>query len=164
MDEPTTPPKTDTGTAGVIAPPPLIYLGVLAIGVALDRFWLQSTYDMPESLRWTLTVALVATGAIFIGLALGRFRRAGTPAPPWQPTTALVTEGVYKTTRNPMYVGFAFVYLGLALAFDAVLTAFLLIVVVLIMRSFVIAREERYMSARFGQPYLEYMARTPRWL
>eukprot|EP01137_Pigoraptor_chileana_P035349 Opistho-2@29219 len=93
-----------TETAGVLAPPPLIYLGFLAIGLALEFFVVRTQgLDMPASLRWTVVSALTLAGGAAIAAAVLRFRRAGTPAPPWQPTTAFVAQGVYRFTRNPMY-------------------------------------------------------------
>src|SRR5262245_59154098 len=104
-------------TAGVI-PPPAIVLGVLLIGLGLDRL---SPVGMagpvfPRSAGAVIASALVAFAAWPMARALWRFRRAGTPAEPWKPSTALVVRGIYKRTRNPMYQAFGLFVLGIAFA------------------------------------------------
>lgn len=155
----------NTQTAGVVAPPPLIFLGALILAVALD-WWVVRTQglDMPASLRWTVVPLLLLAGIALIAAAMGQFRRAGTPAPPWQPTTAFVARGVYRFTRNPMYLGMTLIYLSLGIAADAPVIFWLLIPLVLIVHYGVIAREERYMAAKFGTPYVDYFHTVPRWL
>ncbi|PKP91025.1 MAG: isoprenylcysteine carboxyl methyltransferase [Alphaproteobacteria bacterium HGW-Alphaproteobacteria-16] len=157
--------EAKTQTAGVIAPPPLIFLGALILAVALD-WWVVRTQglDMPASLRWTVVPLLLLAGIALIAAAMGQFRRAGTPAPPWQPTTAFVARGVYRFTRNPMYLGMTLIYLALGIAADAPVIFWLLIPLVLTVQYGVIAREERYMAAKFGTPYVDYFHTVPRWL
>ena len=157
-------PAPTRDTAGVIAPPPLVYLAGLLVWLAIDRLGIGSGFDMPPSLRWTLAVSLGLVGALFVALALTRFRAANTPAPPWQPTTALVTSGIFGRTRNPMYLGFTQIYLALAFAFDAPVTLLLLLPVLIAMHYGVIRREERYMTGKFGAAYVDYAARVPRWM
>jgi protein-S-isoprenylcysteine O-methyltransferase Ste14 len=96
--------------------------------------------------------------------ALGRFRRAGTPVCTNRPTTALVTVGIYRRTRNPMYVALTLLYAGIALAADSFWALALLAPLLLLMRYGVIAREERYLAREFGARYLEYRAAVRRWL
>lgn len=156
---------TKRDTAGVIAPPPLIFLGFLIAGIALEYGVVRTQgLDMPPSLRWTVTPLLFLAGLAFIAAALARFRRADTPAPPWQPTTAFVAEGVYRWSRNPMYLGMALIYSALGVAADAPVVFWLLVPLVMTIHYGVILREERYMAARFGAPYLDYAHHVPRWL
>ena len=89
---------------------------------------------------------------------------AGTPAEPWRPTTALATGGVYRLTRNPMYLGMAFLLFALAVGFDSLGTLLLFPVVVLVVDRFVISREELYLSGQFGAPYDAYRLKVRRWL
>ena len=97
-------------------------------------------------------------------LALGRFRRAGTAVEPWRTSTALVTNGVYRFTRNPMYLAMALLYLGAALAADSVLALVLLPPLLVLVRVGVISREERYLERRFGDEYRRYRSSVRRWL
>lgn len=151
--------------AGVIAPPPLIFLAFLIAGIALEYGVVRTQgLDMPPSLRWTVVALLLLAGIALIAAAALRFRRAGTPAPPWHPTTAFVAQGVYRWTRNPMYLGMALIYVSLGIAADAPVVFWLLPLLIAAIHYGVILREERYMAAKFGQPYIDYAHRVPRWL
>ena len=79
-------------------------------------------------------------------------------------TTALAVGGPYRFTRNPMYLGLVFITAGLALLANALWPLILLPVVIVILRRAVIDREERYLTAKFGEEYLQYKARVRRWL
>lgn len=149
---------------GVIAPPPLAFAGFLAAGVFVDRY--VSGWSLPPpALPVQVTAFLFgATGLVFLAGALGLFRRAGTRPEPWQPTTAIVTSGVYRVTRNPMYVGMALVYAAVALALGSPLALALLPAAVLVIHRGVILREERYLERKFGDEYRAYKARVRRWL
>lgn len=156
-------PKRDT--AGVIAPPPLIYLGFLVIGLVLEFFVVRTQgLDMPASLRWTVVAGFALTGVAAIAAAVLRFRRAGTPAPPWQPTTAFVVQGIYRFTRNPMYLGMTLIYCAIAIAADAPVVFWMLIPLSMTIHYGVVVREERYMADKFGAAYIDYTNSVPRWL
>lgn len=152
-------------TAGVIAPPPVIFLLFLIAGIALEYGVVRTQgLDMPSSLRWTLVPLLMLAGGAVIAGALLRFRKAGTPAPPWQPTRAFVATGVYRWSRNPMYLGMALIYIALGVAADAPVVFWLLVPLIATIHYGVILREERYMAGRFGAPYIDYLHTVPRWL
>lgn len=157
--------KSAPNTAGVIAPPPLIYLGFLILGLALEFLMVRTQgLDMPVSLRWTVVAVLILTGAAAIAAAVLRFRRAGTPAPPWQPTTAFVVQGIYRFTRNPMYLGMTLIYCAIAVAADAPVVFWMLIPLCVTIHYGVVLREERYMADKFGTAYIDYTNSVPRWL
>lgn len=151
-------------TPGVVAPPPLLFLGVLAVGLALDFVLLRVPTGLPGFLRLAAGAALLVAAGAFIAGALGRFRRAGTRAEPWRPSTALVTDGVYRFTRNPMYLAMALLYLGSALALDSVVALILLPPLLTLVQVGVIAREERYLEGKFGEDYRRYRASVRRWV
>lgn len=158
---------TDTkrDTPGVIAPPPLIYLGFLILGLALEFLVVRTQgLDMPASLRWTVVVAFALAGVAAIAAAVLRFRRAGTPAPPWQPATAFVAQGIYRFTRNPMYLGMTLIYCAVGVAANAPVVFWTLIPLAVTIHYGVVLREERYMADKFGGPYIDYAHRVPRWL
>ena len=147
---------------GVIAPPPLIYLGGLAIGFVLEGLLPGAT--LPGPARWALGALTLAAGVGLLVWWAASFRRADTPMPPWEPTRALVTSGPYRLTRNPAYLGDALTYVGIALLADAPWALVPLPLVLLVMNRGVIAREERYLERRFGDEYLRLRARTRRWI
>jgi protein-S-isoprenylcysteine O-methyltransferase Ste14 len=98
------------------------------------------------------------------GSAMLRFRRARTSIVPMRPTTALVTSGPYRITRNPMYAGMAFLYVALALSLGVIWALAFLPLVLFTVDRLVIAREERYLEAKFGEQYREYKTSARRWL
>ncbi len=154
--------STDRDNPGVIAPPPLIVLAALLTGFGLEYLW--PSLVIPNAVGYPVGgfLALVGFGLAFS--ALFGFRRAGTNAEPWQPTTALVANGPYRFTRNPMYVGLALVHLGIAAAFGGLWVAAMLVPALVTLRYGVIAREERYLEAKFGDAYRDYMGSVRRWL
>jgi protein-S-isoprenylcysteine O-methyltransferase Ste14 len=151
-------------TAGVIAPPPVIALGVLLLGLGLDRLSPIGVTGavFPRSLRFTVASILVIAAAWAVGRALWRFRLAGTPAEPWKPTTKLVVRGIYKRTRNPVYQGFGLFVLGVAFAVASDWIFLFLPLGVLMMHVGVVRREERYLAAKFGDDYMRYRDTVPR--
>lgn len=160
-------PKRDTSTetAGVLAPPPLIYLGFLVIGLALEFLVVRTQgLDMPTSLRWTVVAIFAFSGIAAIAAAVLRFLRAGTPPPPSRPTTAFVAQGIYRFTRNPMYLGMTLIYCAVAVAADAPVVFWMLIPLSMTIHYGVVLREERYMAGKFGAAYIDYTNTVPRWL
>ena len=154
---------------GVIAPPPLIYLGFLLAGWGLEQFTVHMIslgmgFGLDVDLRRGLAFALVIGGLLLDGIAAGTFRRLGTPPEPWKPTTALATGGLYKYSRNPIYVGFAITYAGFALAMDSPIALALLVPCLIVVDRFVIQREERYLMTKFGAQYEAYKGKVRRWL
>jgi protein-S-isoprenylcysteine O-methyltransferase Ste14 len=153
-------PKTDT--SGIRVPPPVYYVSAFLAGVGLELIF--PTSWPPFGIRLAATV--LAAGAWFAldGAAMVSFRRAGTSMVPMNPTTALVTSGPYRVTRNPMYVGMSFLYVAFAFAFGVIWALLFLPAVIVIVDRFVIAREEPYLEQKFGQAYRDYKARVRRWL
>lgn len=152
-------------TAGVIAPPPLLALAVVVLGLALD--WLLPAYVLTVLLslaeRIVVGVVFIAAGLGLAISALGAFKSAGTDAEPWKPSVALVTEGIFKWLRNPMYVGGTFVLAGLSVLLASDWMLVMTIIFVPMIHFGVVRREERYLSAKFGTPYLQYMNTVPRY-
>jgi protein-S-isoprenylcysteine O-methyltransferase Ste14 len=152
-------------TAGVIAPPPLIGLAAIVLGVALD--WLLPAYVLTVLLsvaeRIVIGIVLVAAGAGLGIPAILAFRSAGTHVEPWKPSSVLATTGLYAYVRNPMYVGLALLVAGIGVALASDWTLVMLVAGALLMHFGVVKREERYLSAKFGEPYRQYMNTVPRY-
>ena len=166
--------KSDT--PGVIAPPPLIYLGFLFLGWGLARLgatpeaietdfgWLAASFGLELPVRRGVALTLIIGGLLLDGMAAGLFRRRGTAVEPWKPSTVLINEGPYRFSRNPIYVGFAITYAGLAIAMDSSVALLLLFPCLVVVDRFVIQREERYLFAKFGADYEAYRQKVRRWL
>lgn len=149
-------------TAGVIAPPPLIYLAALVIGLGLG--YLAPTPFLPRSLAYGLGAVLILIAACIVIPARRMMQRAGTAITPTIPTTALVTTGPFRFTRNPLYVGLTLLYLGIAVAARSLWALALLLVALAVMQRGVIDREEHYLERRFGADYVRYRERVRRWI
>ena len=91
-------------------------------------------------------------------------RGAGTRVETVEPTTAIVTSGPYRYTRNPIYIGMFVALIGLAIGFDSLWIAIALVPFYLVIRYGVIAREESYLDRKFGDVYRNYKSRVGRWL
>lgn len=155
--------KIHDDSAQVRFPPPLIYLGTLLLGLAADRFFALPELDVSPLARFGGGAALALLGIAVVVAGRTRFTSLGNNVPPWQPATLLITSGVYRRTRNPMYLGGAILYAGLALLFDSLGMAILLAPLVIIIRTQVIAREERYLERKFGADYFAYKRKVRRW-
>lgn len=151
-------------SAGVRFPPPFVYLGTLLLGLATEHFITPSAFGIDWRVLAGVGALLFASGAAIMLSAAGLFRRLGTKVPPSQPTTCLATTGPYRWTRNPMYLGMALSYAGLAVGFDSPIAFALLPLVLIGIQTQVIAREERYLAAKFGDDYRRYQVRVRRWL
>ena len=132
----------------VIAPPPVIFLSGLLLGLLLDG--VVSDSDLGS---WALPVGIALTvfGVALMAWFEISFRRAGTTILPGREGSALVTGGIYRLTRNPGYLGMTLTVSGVALA-------------VLVVDRGVIVKEEAYLRERFGDEYAAYCAQTRRWL
>jgi protein-S-isoprenylcysteine O-methyltransferase Ste14 len=153
-----------TDNPGVIAPPPLLFAGALAGGLVLDFLLLRLPTGVPGAVRYGLAALLLVAAVALAVAALTRFRRAGTRVEPWRPSTALVTDGVYGFTRNPMYMALTLAYVAIAVAADSVIALVFLVPLLVAMHYGVILREERYLEAKFGDAYRRYKHTVRRWI
>lgn len=142
----------------VCIPPPLIFSGLVAFGLFLDGKTI-ALGPLPV-IGSTLGIA----GVALIAIAVGLFRSSDTRPEPWQPASVLVNRGLYRITRNPMYLGMAMLSLGVALLFLSVAGSALAIIATIVIDRTVIPREEAYLMRRFGQHYENYARGVRRWL
>ena len=149
-------------TAGVIAPPPLIYLSGWVAGWLLNK--LYPLPFLPTALTWPVGGLLMVCGVLCAALAFRAMRRAHTPVDPYSPTMALVVEGPYRYTRNPLYLALTLFYITLAAVVNSAWPLLLLPLVLLMIQRGVIAREERYLEQKFCEQYLRYKSKVRRWL
>ncbi len=147
---------------GVVAPPPLIYAGALALGLVANKLYPMAF--LPRAVSRVLGLPLIFGGLTIGLLGFREMRRAETNVDPYKPATAIVTEGPYRFTRNPLYVGFTLVYGGISALANAPWAALLLPFVLVVMRRGVIDREERHLERKFGEEYLRYKERVRRWI
>ena len=150
---------------GVIAPPPLIYAVPLIIGLILRALFPVRLFRfLPRMARAILGGSLIGFALTFVTFAFREMRRAHTNVNPTQPTTALVVEGPFKLTRNPLYLSLTLLYAGITILVNTLWAMLLLPVILVVMRWGVIDREERYLERKFGEQYLRYKASVHRWI
>ena len=145
--------------------PPVVY-GTAVLVAGLLSWVAAWRFEAPE-LRWSMLAAgilLGLEGVIVAALAAVRFNAAGTAVHPTEPTTAIVSTGVYRFTRNPMYLGMSLALAGLGLALDQLWFLIALPVAMAAVTKLAIEREEAYLAAKFGEQYLAYKAKVRRWV
>ena len=160
---PIDPRPAETGTAGVIARPPLLFLSALLIGLALDNL-LPLPVALPGVLRAVLGAILILAGLALAAAGIRGFGQAGTPVPTNEPSRALVTSGIHGRSRNPIYLGLFALYLGLGVALGSPWILVLVLPLAAVIRYGVVAREEAYLERLFGDAYRTYKSRVRRWL
>jgi protein-S-isoprenylcysteine O-methyltransferase Ste14 len=147
----------------VTVPPPLLYAVPWFAGW-LVHLVVPQPLPLPLGITQGIGWVLLVAGVGLIVSAIVLFREAGTSPVPTRPTTALVTNGPFRYTRNPMYVAFAALYLGVTFLADALWPLVLFPVVLVAVQRLVIGKEERYLETKFGPAYRAYRARVRRWL
>lgn len=148
--------------AGVIAPPPVIFAIPLVAGLAAN--WMRALPILAGQAGLWLGIALAVAGLGLIGTGILEFARAHTAVVPFSPTTAIVSSGPFRFTRNPLYLGFVLIYVGASFAANTFWPLFLLPLAILVLLRGVIEREESYLESKFGNVYTDYKSRVRRWL
>jgi len=138
------------------------YLLILSLSMLL-------TWYLGDSSPQTLPLIIIGLGLIGLGFLLAfnsiaRFIRAKTGVVPFSESTTLITEGFYKYTRNPMYVGMNSFLLGLILILNNPLNIIFLIIFFFVVRNMFVLKEEVQMEETFGEDYLTYKRKVRRWL
>jgi protein-S-isoprenylcysteine O-methyltransferase Ste14 len=151
----------DVPNLGVVRPP-LVYLASI-LGGALIQFAAPLSF-LPQRLALPLGASLVVVAIALFTSAVAKFRAAGTPVPARKATTAIVRTGPYRFSRNPIYLAFSLLQLGIAIWVNSLWLLATLVVAVALMHFVVVPKEEQYLGRRFGSQYLEYKGSVRRWL
>ena len=153
--------------AGVKFPPPFVYAVAVLGGWWLNRNWpLPMRSDVTSGLSAAAVVAwvLVAAALCLLATPAVLFISRHTSILPMRPSSALVVAGPYRFTRNPMYLGMALLTVALGLWLNTWWVIILLVPALLVIKRFVIDREEAYLRRRFGAEYEAYTRDVRRWL
>ena len=151
----------DVANLGLVRPP-FVYLGSSALGLVLHLLWPARLVPLPVSTPVGAIVTVLAI-ALFVS-AVRTLRAAGTAIPGNRPTTAIVRTGPYRFSRNPIYLAFSLLQLGISIWVNSVWLLATLAGAVALIYYVVIRREERYLERKFGAQYLDYKASVRRWL
>ncbi|MBI5612863.1 MAG: isoprenylcysteine carboxylmethyltransferase family protein [Gammaproteobacteria bacterium] len=150
-------------SSGIIAPPPVLYIGAFLAGLAIHLVSPLSIFDATHAGR-TVGAAFLVVSAVLARWAFVALRRAGTSANPYRPSAALTIAGPFRYSRNPIYLAMTGLYLGASLLVNSVWPLLLVVPLLWVMYLGVILREERYLSAKFGAAYAAYKSEVRRWL
>jgi protein-S-isoprenylcysteine O-methyltransferase Ste14 len=150
--------------AKVRFPPPFVALLSILLGVALSYTVATPSIPLDRTVRIAIGVLLIVAGLVPIVAARLHFIRTGQSVMPWKPTPELIFAGPYRFTRNPMYVGLTVVQIGIGIAFDNLWISLLAAVTLAVIHVIAVRPEEAYLSAKFGEPYRNYLTRVRRYL
>ena len=145
--------------------PPALVTTVFALLMWLVSILLPGI-TIPVSLRVGGLIALITVGALFSISGVVSFRKAKTSVNPLTPDacSSLVSSGIYRKTRNPMYVGFLFFLIGWGLFLSNLFSLALCAGFFLYMNRFQIQPEEKILKSLFGEDFLTYKSQVRRWL
>lgn len=155
--------NTQPHTPGIIAPPPVLYLGSLALAFGVDAI-VPRPLSLPPLMLDIAGVILLLLSGVVARWAFVTMNTQNTSANPRKPSEALAIGGAFKLSRNPIYVAMTGLYIGIALLGDSLWPLVFLVPLLAIMHWGVVLREESYLTQRFGEAYLAYKSRTRRWL
>jgi protein-S-isoprenylcysteine O-methyltransferase Ste14 len=149
--------------SNAIIHPPIAWALAFAAGLGID--WLYPLRIVPTfiSARW-VGALIFASGLALAIWAVVKILRAGSRVEIHKPTTAIISDGPYRFTRNPIYIGMFLGQIGLAIGFDSLWILAMLLPFYLVIRHGVVAREEAYLERKFGGVYRAYKSQVRRWL
>ena len=157
--------NTDTEPKGGPLPgllrPPIVFLSAILLGIALNQAW--SLPFMPSTL-WLLGPLVTACAVLLFLLSLREFRAAGTSVRGTERSTTIVRTGPYRFSRNPIYLSFILLVLGLSVWLNDLWLLVTLVPAVGLIAVVVIPREERFLERNFHDQYSGYKATVRRWL
>jgi protein-S-isoprenylcysteine O-methyltransferase Ste14 len=157
--------KNKKDSPGVFIPPPLIYAAFFLLSFFLQGYFtIKKAFFFHSRIANIIGLVIIITGFVFAIPALRQFFKTKNTIILIKPATSLQINGVYSISRNPMYLGLMFVYLGMALIFGNWWTIFLLPVLFFGIQYFVILPEERYLSRAFGESFADYKKKVGRWI
>ena len=156
--------ENNTDSPGVYIPPPLFYILIFLAAV-----FMQKGVPIDNSLFHVLITKLagilfILGSLFFIITAFSKFFKSKNTVILIKPASSLQTDGIYHISRNPMYVGMGFIYIGLTCLLGNWWNMILFPILLIIIQEYVIKSEENYLGRAFGEKYLEYKKNVRRWL
>ncbi len=152
--------------ANVIALPPFIFLGFFIVGFILHYFFRLFLVESPrlDSILNIIGTALIIVSLILPVLAFKALEKSKTTHKVSKPTTAIVSNGIFRYTRNPIYLSGFILFIGISFITNSLIILILIIPLFFVIREGVVKREEKYLERKFGQEYLDYKKQVRRWV
>jgi protein-S-isoprenylcysteine O-methyltransferase Ste14 len=145
-----------------VVPAPVIFFGLLILGFLLN--WVLPLTFFPGRSAQIAGVVIVVPGLLIGGSAIIEMRRAHTSPDPREPTRVLVERGVLRYTRNPLYLSMFVLFFGIAVFLDVLWLILLFPLLLFVVERGAVKPEESYLERKFGETYLQYRKRVPRWM
>lgn len=155
--------QDERGGARVRFPPPLVFVGLLVAGAVVQQWIRPLALPLPFWPRVVAGVVTALAGALLLLAANAWFKRTGQHPAPWKPSPELIAQGIYRHTRNPMYVGMTLVLLGLGVALGNPWIIALAPIALLIVHVIAVLPEEAYLTEKFGESYTRYRSTVRRY-
>ena len=161
MSRPTSP-SDERRKVGMLVPPPILLLALIAACVGGQVFWFGGfSYSTTRSV---LGILMLLASLALIASCASLFRKAGTPFRPTSPATAIVRDGPYRISRNPLYLGMAGLLAGLGVLLGGPCFGAALVVFLIVVHFGVVLPEERYLESVQGEAYRQYKRQVRRWV
>jgi protein-S-isoprenylcysteine O-methyltransferase Ste14 len=142
--------------------PPVYLLMTLVLMWLMNQFFPVYRAVYPPAAY--LGIIPVIFGIAMAAIAAGMFKKADTGLVPFEEATTLVTDGFYRYTRNPMYLGMFLMLLGGAILMGSIGALLPMPIFVLVIRNHFVLAEERFLEAAFSRQYLDYQSKVRRWI
>ena len=156
--------KNKADNPGVKIPPPLIYVLIFVVSVLIEKAVPISFASLRSTTFRYAGAVLILSGLLFMVPAVSQFIRSKNTLVPVRPANSLQTNGVYSVSRNPMYLGWLILYIGLIPIVGNWWSLIFAIIVIVAVTYLVIKPEEQYLRRRFGESYLSYTSKVRRWI
>lgn len=147
-----------------VLPPSLICLGAISAGIILHEVWPLGVLQQLVLLRLIIGIAFVLVGIVLTVSSIRAFRHAGEKTSQRASTVKIVQTGPYRVSRNPMYVAYVIISMGIAIVLGNGWIMFLMVPAILLIHAGVVRREEHYLRAKFGDEFKRYRLQVRRWL
>ena len=154
--------RTTSDKAGVLMFPPLLYLLVLATGILISYFFPKQLIGFSIALPMGIIISMAGIASLIFAAHL--FRKNKNPVNPSGSTQLIISNGIYKYTRNPMYLSLTIIYTGISIITNAWFSFVLLFPLLIVVQKGIIEREEKYLTRKFGDEYLAYKGKVRRWI
>jgi len=156
----------DKKGAAVKFPPPLIFFCLMLFGYGIQYLY---PLTIEETIGESLAIRYFAIVMILIGMSIAlyslfQFFKAKTHVEPWQPTTSIITSGLFAYSRNPIYLSFCMLTIGTSIAFNNLWMLLSTIPSAYLVYVIAIKKEEQYLEKKFGEEYLAYKTKVRRWI
>lgn len=156
--------QSKQGGAKVRFPPPFVFLGLFLGGLILQHWLLTLPVPIESWPRLGVGSAVIIGGVALVLNARLWFLRTGQQPAPWLPSPELLVQGIYRHTRNPMYLGLTLFQTGIGIATGNAWIALLAPLSLLIVHFLAVRPEEAYLTEKFGNAYLTYTRNVRRYL